>query len=417
MTSRTWTNTALYLGTTVLTSIFSLATAVVMAHHLVPEQFGRIGLCLSALYIAAPIISLAAEGLVAVNKTMLAPADYENFRRTTIALGLTSFALLQTLGTAAWALGLLADPLLLAVPVLGLLRFASSMATTEYVAEERAFTYAGLTLLNGAVALALTYLLLTWVSASASSRILALLTADTLLLYARYRGRMHQLLQPRFDPEYRRQIVTFGVPSIIALAGAWGMNESDKVAVAHMSGLATAGLYTAAATLAAVMANFNQSLTNALFPQMFSRLRTVDGPVLPLVTSYILKFLAWNGLFALLVLAGYFLLKDRLLPSKYAAASHYFYALVLASLSLSIFRPLGLAVEYFKLARIRSVAITLGGAATIACTLAGLHWTGSALWAPIGICTGYLTAAAVLAICLRRIQRAQRSHHSGELPT
>ena len=234
---RSWINTILYLGTTVVSALLGLASAVLMTHLLAPHEYGRIGIFLSVLYIASPMVSLAAEGLIAVNKSTLDGVEYDLFRRTAIAVALMMFGLLQATAVLLWLGGALPDPLLLLIPLFALLRFASTMASTEYVAEQRAATYAGLTLLNNIMALALTYLLISQVVPSASGRILALMCAETVMLWFRYWGRLEQILKPRLDAKYRRQIATFGLPSMVALLGAWGLNESDKTIVAHSFGL------------------------------------------------------------------------------------------------------------------------------------------------------------------------------------
>ena len=262
---RTWFNTGLYLGTTVITSVLGLIAALLMTHLLSPDQYGRVGVVLSVLYIALPLVSLAADGLVAVNKSTLSDDDYEDFRRTAIAIALSVFAVLQIAAVVVWRCGGIADPLFLVIPIFALLRFAGAMAATEYIADQQATTYALLTLLNSVVALAITWLLLSHFTTSAAGRIAALMIAESVLLWFRYRRRLKVLFRPHLHPVYIRQIFAFGLPSMFALFGAWALNESDKTVVAHITGLTNAGFYTAAATLASVMMSFNQSLTNAFY--------------------------------------------------------------------------------------------------------------------------------------------------------
>lgn len=409
--SRTGLNALLYLSATAATSCMGLLTAVLMTHLLAPEEYGRIGVFMSVLYIAVPLVSLAAEGLVAVNRTTLPEDEYDRFRRTVAALGLAAFAMLSVLALLLRAIGIVGDLLMLVVPGFALIRLMTTMAATEYVCEQRAGTYAALTILNGALALGLTYGLMKWASASAGSRVAALLVAECLLLFVRYRGRMHLLLKPTIDRKYSRQILAFGLPSLVAVLGGWALNESDKVVVAHGCGLAITGLYTAAATLAAVMMSFNQSLTNALFPGLFVTLKERQVPLTALMRRYVGKFLLVNVTFALLLTLGYLAIKDTMLPSKYAAASQYFYALVLAYLAVAVFRPLGLISEYFKLAKLRAVAITAGGSATLAVAGIGVHVSGNALWAPIGIAVGYLSASVVITLSLKELNPSESLPH------
>jgi O-antigen/teichoic acid export membrane protein len=257
-----------------------------------------------------------------------------------------------------------------------------------------------LTLLNNVMALGLTFLLISEVVATAAGRILALMCAETVMLWFRYWGRLEQILHPALDRKYRAQIVAFGLPSMIALFGAWGLNEADKTIVAHAFGLSTAGLYTAAATLAAIMANFNQSLTNAFYPRLFAELRKGDR-LSTIVMRWFLRFLCINAAFATTVVLAYMALKDVLLPAKYASASIYFYALVAASLGVAAYRPFGLIAEYFQMARARAIAILVGGGVTIVITAVGTRWLNTPMMAATGIGFGYLVTAGILAVSLR----------------
>lgn len=400
MSRPTWFNTLLYLGTTILTSLLGLGAALLMTHLLHPDQYGRIGVFLSVLYIAMPLVSLAAEGLIAVNKSNLSNTEYEDFRRTATAIALLVFATLQVGAVILWSTAIVKDPLLLVVPFFALLRFASSMAATEYVAEQRAVTYSMLTLLNSIVALALTWLLLTYLTQSAAGRIASLMVAESLLLWFRYRGRLRTLFHPQLHQTYTRQIVSFGVPSMIALFGAWALNESDKAVVAQVFGLSTAGFYTAAATLASVMASFNQSLTNALYPGLFARLREPRVRLTHLMATYMLRFVLINAAFAALVVFVYAMAKGALLPAKYSASSEYFYALVAASLGVALYRPLGLFAEFFQMARVRAIAIVGGGGATLLTSIVGTRIIDTPLIAALGIGVGYAVTSLVLWVAL-----------------
>lgn len=404
MPSRSSINTAIYLGTTVVSSLLGLGTALLMTHLLAPAQFGQVGVFFSLLYIAVPLVSLAADGLIGVFKTTLDQEEYEQFRRTALGIALIVFGVQLCVGTLAWLAGFVREPVLLIVPAFALLRFCSSMAATEYIAEQRAAVYSALTLLNNLVALFLTYALMTWVSPTALSRIIALMVAEFMVLMVRYHGRMHLLLRPRIDSKYRSQILSYGIPSLVALLGAWGLNESDKIVVAKGFGLAVTGLYTAAATLVSVMMSFNQSLTNALYPGLFARLAQRRHHLKTLMLEYFLKFVGINACFAAVVIAGYILVKDALLPVKYANASIYFYALVLGSLGIAAYRPFGLIAEYFRMGRVRAIAIVSGGACTMTVSFFGTKYFGSPVWAAVGIGSGYMLTAIILLLFLIRLE-------------
>ena len=389
-------NLATYLAFSAATSAIGFSTVVVLTRLLVPTEYGLIGVFLSLLFFVAPLISLGADGLIAVNKTVLDASHYETFQRTYIGLAYATFGVLQALFLLAWVFGLYHDPLFAAAPMLGLVRFLASMAATEYVADQRPFAFGAMTVLTAAFSLALTVALIRLFDSWGGWRILAMVAADLVMLAVRYHGRLRLLVSGRWDRSFTKQILRFGLPGLLVISGGWALNESDKVVVARISGMESAGIYAAAAALATIMLTFNQSLTNALYPDMFRRLESGTGGTWPILLRYTAGFVGMSSVFSLLVISAYFLFAGTILPPRYTGGQSVFIALVLSGIAVSFYRPFGLAAEYFKLARIRAVAILAGGALTIAVATFGVRH-GGILWAPVGIAAGYVLSGLLLA--------------------
>lgn len=387
-----------YLVATILTSVLGLVSAFLMTHIVAPEEYGRIGIFFSVLYVVAPIVSLSVEGLIAVNKSTLSVTDYVEFQRTAIGLSLIVAILIEMAAILAIYTGVIHDPLLLLTPIFALIRFLSVMAGIEYISEQQARIYCSITVLGALLALGLTWGLLTFVSGSAFSRVVALVLADFFVLFYRYFGRFNVLFFPRIFSNFKSQIYAFGAPTCLAVVGAWGLNEADKIIVARQTGLAIAGLYTAAASFAVVTMNFNQALTNALFPSFYRDLNS-NTPLFRKIYGlfairYFLLVLGFSGALML----GYYWLSPLILPEKYSGIDGYFYSLVLANISVGIYRPLGLVSDYFKLAKDRACAVIFGGIMAIAVGWYGVGWAGNAVWAAVGIGIGYLSAAMWLLV-------------------
>ncbi|MFQ3251760.1 MAG: O-antigen/teichoic acid export membrane protein [Loktanella salsilacus] len=389
----------IYLVTAVVTSLLGLAAVSLMANLLDPAQYGRIGVFLSLLGLSVPLVSLGADGLIAVNKTALDAEEYEVYRRTAIGIALLSFGAMQTLTLLAWLIGTMTDPILLLLPSFALLRFISVMATTEFVSERKAVVYATVTIANSVAALALTWLLLSQIVESAFGRILALMVAEALLMMARYHGRMH-LLVPRLDLRFRKEIYSFGLPVLVSLIGAWGLNEADKLLVTHEFGLIIAGQYAAAAALAAVMTSVNQSLTYALFPNLFDKLRSRSHSLPALMLRYCLMFVGLNAMFATGVILAYLVVNDTLLPPTYALSSIFFYSLVVASLAVAFYRPFSLIAQYLQLNKARAIAVIIGGAVTVSVAGIGMQIMQTPVMAAVGIVAGYMIAGVLLCIMI-----------------
>lgn len=386
---------ATYLFFSLTTSALGFVAVIVMSHLLLPAEFGTIGVFLSLLYFVVPLISLSADGLIAVNKTSLSSVDYQKFQSGYIALAYLCFLTLQLAFFVAWLIGVYRDALLLFTPLFGLGRFLASMAATEYVAEQRPITYGMMNLLTSLWSLSLTILFICVFSSWGGFRVLALFLADVMMLMARYRGRIHMLIHPHWDTQVASQIVRFGLPSVIAVAGAWALNESDKIIVARESGMAEAGIYSAAAALAAIMPIFNQSLTNAMYPEMFRRL--TDGEHFRAVLMrYTGTFVSMSAIFGTLAVIVYLLVGDKILPAHYMTGRPVFIALTVSGVAISCYRPFALLVDYYRLARVRALSVIVGGSVTICIAYVGVRQSGP-IWAAIGIACGYLAMIPIMA--------------------
>lgn len=399
-------NVALYLGFSIATSAIGFGAVMILVRLLEPTEYGLIGVFLSMLFFVAPLVSLSADGLIAVNKTTLDNASYLKFQRNYISLAYVSFLILQLLFLLAWVGNVYSNLLFAAAPLLGLVRFLAGMASTEYVAEQRPIAFGVMTVLTAAFSVGLTVALISLFGNWGGWRIVAMLGADLLMLAVRYHGRLNLLFQCCWQRESISQILRFGIPGLAAVAGGWALNESDKLVIAHFAGLASVGVYAAASALAAIMMTFNQSLTNALYPQMFRTLAAGAAPLRTILIRYTTSFVGLSMIFSALVIGGYFMVADMLLPARYLGSRDVFIALVLSSILVSFYRPFGLMSEYFKLARIRAAAILSGGATTIVVAYLGVPG-GGLLWAPAGIASGYFVAAVVLGYGLDWNEKSQ----------
>lgn len=397
-------NTAVYLGFAIATSAIGFGAVMILTRMLSPAEYGVIGIFFSILYFVAPMVSLSADGLIGVSKAKLDLQGYRTFQEAYICLAYTCFVVAQVLFLVAWVADVYKDLLIAGVPLFGLVRFLSGMAAAEYVVEERPVVYGTFTLVTSGLSLILAVALIKLFGAWGGFRIISMCTADALILVVRFRGRLGILLRPHWNSEMATQVLRFGLPALVAVAGAWALNEADKVIVAHELGMEAAGVYAAASALAAIMMTFTQALTNALYPELFRKLAAGNISIGALVTSYTVKFVGLTSAFCAVVIIGYLVIGDILLPQRYLGGRDVFIALMLTALAVSLYRPFGLIADYFHLARIRTLALLTGGFLTVVVADLGVR-DGNLLWAPIGIASGYVFATMVLAIGLKSYTR------------
>lgn len=395
------THLSLYLSFSLAGAALSFGAVLVLTRFLQPAEYGVIGIFFSILYIVTPLVSMAADGLVSVNKSRLDVRGYIEFQRTYIAVALLAFLALQGIFLAGRLTDAYSLDLLVFVPAFALVRFLAAMAAAESVIEEKPLLYGLVTVSSPALALILTVAFLNFFGNWAGWRILAMFLAEIVVVLFRYKHKLTVLVHPVLDRKIMRQILAFGLPSLLAVAGGWALNESDKIIVARELGLANAGIYTAAASLAAIMMTLNQSVTNALYPAVFNSLKAGDR-IFKVLLRNVCSFVAISGTLCVCVMLLYFIVADKLLPPRYHESTPVFLALVASSLAVSFYRPFGLVADYFRIARSRAIAILLGGGtALLAITLSVRH--GGIIWAPAGMAAGYLVAAAVLALALSKM--------------
>jgi len=214
---RQLSNLAIYLASSAAASAIGFGTVIVLTRLLQPSDYGLIGVYLSLLFFIAPLVSLGADGLVAVNRTALDVQGYESFQRTYISLAYVVFGGLQVLFLLGWACSLYENPLFATAPLFGLLRFLATMAATEYVADRRPLVFGAMTVLTAAFSLAMTVAFIRLFGSWGGWRILAMVGADVLMLAVRYRGRFRLLTGRHWDPKVVMQILRFGLPGLLAI--------------------------------------------------------------------------------------------------------------------------------------------------------------------------------------------------------
>lgn len=394
-----FSSVAIYLVFSLASSALGFIAVMAMSRLLPPSEYGVIGVFFSLLYFVVPLVSLSADGLISVNKISQEAESYRRFQGSYVTLAYLSFIVLQIGFISAYFLGIIKDSLLIAAPLFGLIRFLASMAATEYIAEQRALIFGVMSLLTSILALLLTITFIHIFGGWGGGRVLALFMADALMVGARYKGRFRLLTHPCWDQKNIKQILWYGLPSLIAVAGAWALNESDKIIVAKVVGMEAAGIYTAAASLATIMMTFNQSITNAMYPKIYQEL-TRGEDVWHVLIKFTMLFTGLAIIFGTLVAAGYLIIGDKILPPHYLGAQSIFIALMVSCVAISCYRPFGLVADYYKLARIRAIAIVTGGTSSICIGYLGVTKSGP-VWAAIGIGCGYILMIPIIIAGIR----------------
>ncbi len=384
-----------YFSFSIATSALGFLAALVMMRLMPPEEFGRISLFLSMQFIVVPMISFASDSLISINKSKMGIAEYEYFRRSYVTFAYLMFVIVQIIFFLLFPLGVLHDGLLLLIPLYGLIRFLIGIASTEYVMEEKAVQYGMVAFSTTLTSLLLTILLLSLFSGIADWRIAALLFADILFLFVRYRGRMKLLWTLSVDKGVFKDVAWFGFPLLLSVAPAWALNESDKIIIAKYADMASLGYYAAACAIGGIMITFNMAMLNAMVPKIYQALGENPEGMLPIVKRYVAKFVSASAVFGCLFAIVYWAAADLILPEKYAAARQIVSVIILFSLARGLYTVLGLVTDYYGLTTVKLKGIIYGGMTAVAAVIFGVTQFG-VIGAAVGVGAGYLVLSAVL---------------------
>ncbi|WP_046156659.1 lipopolysaccharide biosynthesis protein [Chromobacterium vaccinii] len=391
---------AVYFSFSACASVVGLLTTLFMIRHVAPDEFGRLAITLGALMIANAVIGFGADNLVAINKAKLDAEGYTAFRRSYGHFALMTFAISQVVAVLVWLSGRV-DGLVLLVPLMALLKFFVTMASIEYVMEQRAVAYGLVQLLTTVTATAATVVLVLWVSSKAESRIAALMLADGILLAVRYGLSPTVITSWRFDREAFGRIARFGAPLMISVGPAYLLNEADKVVVAQHLDLAAAGIYGAACTIAGFMMTFITALLNASVPKLMAALKEGRKAPLRIAAIYIVKFCSLSIAFAALFLAAYTLAAGHLLSARYTEAIPIVYVLVAMMQWRCAYVIVGTVTDFFGMTTEKLTGLVFAAAVTLGSILLLIPHFGL-FGAAFGVGLGYAALAGWLMLALAR---------------
>ncbi len=360
-----------------------------------PSEFGRIAIFVSIQFLVVPLISFAADNLIAVNRSKLDSESYEHFRRSYVTMSYLIFTVVQISFLTLYATGIHHETLFLLIPIAALLKYFISLASIEYVMEEKSIQYGLVQFFTTALSLVLTIWFLSSIAASADWRIAALLVADVVFLFVRYKGRMHLLLHFIFDGQQYRQIMRFGFPLLLAIAPAWALNEADKMIVAQYADLASVGLYAAACAIGGFMVTFNTSLLNATIPKLYAALSAQPQSILVVTKRFLWKYVVVSTIFAISFAVCYGFLAEFILPEKYAAARQVVYWVIFFALARSFYAILGAVTDYLAMTVQKLKGILLGAVAALVGMFIGVTQFGI-----VGVAIGVGVGYTVLGIAL-----------------
>jgi O-antigen/teichoic acid export membrane protein len=292
---------AAYQVADVVSKFIAVLLLPVYTHHIAPAGYGVVELLANGVIFISIVVRF---GMIeAFLRFHFSDADRE--RRDALARRAVEFLVIATTITAA-LLAVAAAPLsrlvlghrdtvTFLIAVLGLWSFTNlELAYGLLRVDERVRAYVTASLINVAVTVVASVVLVVGLGQGARGLLLANYGTSTLVLLGLWWTMRGRLLKPRGRGERLAQLLRFGLPTVPAEASVYALSIVDRYYIYHDRGQALAGLYSIAIKLAGAVAFIVRAFQYAWPPLAYSVSDDAEAARLyGLVTTYYLLVSGW----------------------------------------------------------------------------------------------------------------------------
>lgn len=304
---RVVSNASIYLGANILNATIPFFLLPVLTRVLTPAQYGTVAVFESAVACLSVFTGLSTHGAVGVRYYRDDRDTFPQYVGVCLMILLASTCVtsivLAALGAALTrAIGLSMGWLLIAAAV-SLAQFLVNIRLAIWQLNGQALRYGGFqigqTALNALLSLFLV-LSLAWGAAGRMSGIAvaAAVSGVVALVSMQVRGWIHW----RWNSEYFRDALAFGLPLIPHTLGAAAVTFADRFIITERLGVDATGLYFAAVQLSMPMLMLGSAFNRAFVPWLFGRLSSGENSIAVLVSYAAVAAMLVSGfLYGLLV--------------------------------------------------------------------------------------------------------------------
>ncbi len=297
----------------------------ILTKYLSPEQFGEATAFLMLTAILGNVAGLSAHGFVSVRFFKTTPAEFKGI----VSSGLGAIGVSHLLAAAAVALlypllrTTLGVPLPMAMLAVGtalainlnLISLAIFQSSSQPLLYLRARLVQGL--LEFSLCLALIHLFQPDAGARAYSYAFAISASATLGLFHCFKhGNVGTTIQTR----HLRALAAFGIPMLPHVVAGSAIVYLDRLVVSTVLGSESLGIYMVATQIGMAMVALIEPLNKALAPWLFGQLAKNDEAVRRTIVKRTYLLYVALTLMGVLVAAVSYLLFDRLISARFAAA-------------------------------------------------------------------------------------------------
>lgn len=270
-------STGTYTVSKIINAAIPFLLMPVLTRYLTPTDYGIIAMFSVLLGIVSPFLGLSLHGAVGVRYFDRSETDLPKY------IGNCFIILAVSTSVVSLAMWLFARPISLysafprrwlwTVVVVAAAQFAGLIQLTLWQAELKPVRYAVFQNLQTLVNVGLTLLLVVGLGMNWQGRIDAQVTTMAVfgiaaVVFLRGSGRLNLT----YDRPRAASALRFGIPLIPHALGGMLMVQTDRIFLANMVGVATAGIYTVGYQFGSVIELLSASFNQAFSPWLFERL-------------------------------------------------------------------------------------------------------------------------------------------------
>ena len=211
-------------------SIFSISY---LTKHILPEEYGMIGIYSSILFFLPSIMSFSANGLQAIEIVDLNKEKYLEFRNSYISFVLISFLVCLLIAIIFSLYFKEFGFVIIAATIMGFLITFSSIHNTELFQYSQATRFGLIS--NGTVLIGfvLTLVFISVFNLDWHFRIIALLISEGIFVIIRFYflSSIGSTFHFFFDKNQFMYLIKYGTPLIFSALAGWVLNQSDRYIV------------------------------------------------------------------------------------------------------------------------------------------------------------------------------------------
>lgn len=337
-------------------SIFSISY---LTKHIVPEDYGMIGIYTSILFFMPSLISFSANGLIAIEIVDLEVNKYLEFRNSYISFLLISFIGCSVISILFCLYYEEFGFVIIMATIMGFIQTLSSIHNTELFQNSKSTRFGLISTGNVLLGFGLTVIFISLFNLNWKYRICALLIAEFLFLIIRFYflSSIGSSFKFIFNKSHFKYIMYYGTPLILSVLAGWILNQSDRYFLLNFFSLKEVGLYAAAAGIASFIVMINSNMIKVIYPLVYRKLNKREGKkfILKLTLYYSIVIIIISIVFCL----GMYFFGKLFLGAKYISALPIIYIMCLGQAFFGIYSTTGLVIDYFKMTKLKTILVVL----------------------------------------------------------